>query len=185
MILPIRALGDPVLKKTAKDVSPDYEGLQELIDNMFETMYNASGVGLAAPQVGISIRLFVVDSQPSKKDKDVDKGMKEVFINPEIEELIGDDVNFEEGCLSIPNITEDVLRPEGVTITYYDRKFKKCSIELDGLTARVFQHELDHLDGILFTDHLSPVKKRLLKAKLDKIRKGKVEPHYPMKFTKQ
>lgn len=185
MILPIRALGDPVLKKAAKDVPKEYDGLQELIDNMYETMYNANGVGLAAPQVGISIKLFVADTNvSSKKDEDYEPGMKEAFINPEIVELIGDDVDFEEGCLSIPSITEDVVRPEGVAISYFDRKFKKHLIEVDGLLARVIQHEFDHLEGVLFTDHLSPIKKRLLKSKLDKIRKGKIDPPYPMRFVK-
>lgn len=185
MILPIRALGDPILKKVAKDVPKDYEGLQDLIDNMFETMYNANGVGLAGPQVGVSLKIFIADTNvSSKKEEEEEPGLKEAFINREIVELVGDDVDFEEGCLSIPSIAEDVVRPEGVVIRYFDRHFKEKEIEVDGLLARVIQHEFDHLEGILFTDHLSPIKRRFLKSKLEKIRRGKIDPPYPMRFVK-
>lgn len=185
MILPIRAIGDPVLKKKAAEVKPDHPGLQEFIDNMFETMYRSNGIGLAAPQVGESLRIFVLDTGVSLEEgDDEEKGIKEVFINPEIEEFFGDDEGFEEGCLSIPHIREEVFRPEGCDVTYYNRNFEKKTMELDGLLARVFQHEFDHLEGVLFTDLISPFKKRLLKSKLEKIKKGKVRVDYPMRFPK-
>ena len=185
MILPIRAIGDPVLKRKAANVEPNHQGLQTLIDNMFATMYNSNGIGLAAPQIGESLRLFILDTGVSVDDDDDEKGIKEVFINPEIEAYFGNDVSFEEGCLSIPHIREDVIRPDGVEIHYYDRNFKKKSMEIDGLLSRVFQHEYDHIEGILFTDLLSPLKKGLLKGKLDKISRGKVRTDYPMKFPKK
>ncbi|MGB0428898.1 MAG: peptide deformylase [Bacteroidia bacterium] len=185
MILKIRALGDPVLKTKAQDVKPNHPGLQELIDNMFETMYNSNGIGLAAPQVGESLRIFVLDTGVSIEDEeDKEKAFKEVFINPEIDAFVGDDIGFEEGCLSIPHIREEVVRPESVDVIYYDRDFNKKTVELDGLLARVFQHEFDHLEGVLFTDLISPFKKRLLKSKLEKIKKGKVRVDYPMRFPK-
>ncbi|MBI1182664.1 peptide deformylase [bacterium] len=188
MILPIRAIGDPVLKTRAKDVTPDYEGLQQLIDNMFETMYNSNGIGLAAPQVGASIRLFILDTGVSLDDEDEDeteeKGFKDVFINPEIVHLYGDEVGFEEGCLSIPHIREEVFRPSGIEVHYLDRNFNKKSLKVGGLLARVFQHEFDHIEGILFTDLLSPLKRGMLKSKLEKIKKGKVKVDYPMRFPK-
>lgn len=186
MILPIVAIGDPILRIKAADVTPNVQGLQELIDSMFETMYNANGVGLAAPQVGRSIRLFVLDTNSSSDDakKKGRKGVKEVFINPEIEEFYGDDVEFEEGCLSIPALLGDVMRPEGAVVHYLDRNFEKKSMEIDGLLSRVFQHEFDHLDGVLFIDHLPNLKKRMMKTKIDKIKKGKVDTDYPMRFAK-
>ncbi|WP_127845089.1 peptide deformylase [Psychroflexus aestuariivivens] len=189
MILPIVAYGDPVLKKKAKEISEDYPNLQSLIDNMFETMYNASGVGLAAPQIGLPIRLFVVDAKPFAEDENLTeiekanlKDFKKVFINPTITSEAGVDWDFNEGCLSIPNINEDVFRKPNIEIEYYDENFKKHSLELSGLSARVVQHEYDHIEGILFTDHISSLKKRLIKSKLNNISKGKVNVGYRMKF---
>lgn len=191
MILPIVAYGDPVLKKEGEEIDENYEGLKELIDNMFETMYQASGVGLAAPQIGKSIRLFIVDASPFADDNDDEqpdpkaKGLenfKKVFINPIIEEETGEDWAFQEGCLSIPTVREDVYRKEKITISYYDENFEFHEETLEGYAARVVQHEYDHVDGILFTDHLSPLKKRLLNKKLNNISKGEVEANYRMKF---
>lgn len=191
MILPIVAYGDPVLKKEGEEIDENYEGLKELIDNMFETMYQASGVGLAAPQIGRSIRLFIVDASPFADDQDEEnpdpkaKGLenfKKVFINPIIEEESGEDWAFQEGCLSIPTVREDVYRKEKITISYYDENFDFHEETLEGYAARVVQHEYDHVDGILFTDHLSPLKKRLLNKKLNNISKGDVEANYRMKF---
>lgn len=191
MVLPIVAYGDPVLKKEGEEIDENYEGLKDLIDNMFETMYQASGVGLAAPQVGKSIRLFIVDASPFAEDHDEEnpdpkaKGLenfKKVFINPIIEEEQGEDWSFQEGCLSIPTIREDVYRKERITISYYDENFDFHEETLDGYAARVVQHEYDHVDGILFTDHLSPLKKRLLNKKLSNISKGSVDVAYRMKF---
>ncbi len=191
MILPIVAYGDPVLKKEGEEIDENYEGLKELIDNMFETMYQASGVGLAAPQIGKSIRLFIVDASPFADDNDDEqpdpkaKGLenfKKVFINPIIEEETGEDWAFQEGCLSIPTVREDVYRKEKITISYYDENFEFHEETLEGYAARVVQHEYDHVEGILFTDHLSPLKKRLLNKKLNNISKGEVEANYRMKF---
>ena len=184
MILPIRAIGDPVLKRKASDVEQNHPNLQQLIENMFATMYNANGVGLAAPQIGESLRLFVVDTGRPDDDEDDDR-VKEVFINPEIVEFFGEDDSFEEGCLSIPNIREDIIRPEGVHVKYLNQNFEAKETEIDGMLARVFQHEFDHLEGVLFTDLVSPLKKRMLKSKLEKIAKGKVSISYPMRFVKR
>ncbi|MBP6390429.1 MAG: peptide deformylase [Flavobacteriales bacterium] len=191
MILPIRAYGDPVLKKVAKDIEPGHPGLQQLIADMFETMYAASGVGLAAPQVGQSIRLFIVDASPFAEDEDGKptedahlKDFKRVFINPYIVEEEGDEWAFEEGCLSIPNIREDVMRQPRIVLQYQDEKFKEHEEEFDGFAARVIQHEHDHLDGILFTDHLTPLRRTLLKGKLRDISMGKTEAKYKMRFPK-
>ena len=191
MILPIVAYGDPVLKKEADEIDKDYEGLNDLIANMFETMYAASGVGLAAPQIGKSIRLFIVDASPFADDpneKEPDpraKGLenfKRVFINPIIEEEAGEEWAFEEGCLSIPKIREEVYRKEKVIVSYYDEKFNLKEEAFEGYAARVIQHEYDHIDGILFTDHLSPLKKRLLTKKLGNISRGEIDVDYKMKF---
>ncbi|RZT00353.1 peptide deformylase [Aquimarina brevivitae] len=189
MILPIVAYGDPVLKKKAKDISADYPKLDELIENMFETMYNAHGVGLAAPQIGLSKRLFVIDAEPFADDEDLNpveaeklKGLKKVFINPQIIEETGEEWAFCEGCLSIPDIREDVFRQEKIKIKYVDQDFKERTEEYDGLAARVIQHEYDHIEGILFTDKLSSLKKRLIKGKLTNISKGKVNADYRMRF---
>ena len=189
MILPVVAYGDPILKKKAKDISQDYPKLNELVENMFETMYNAYGVGLAAPQIGLPIRLFVIDPTPflededlSAKDKEQLKDLKKVFINPKILEEKGDEWAFNEGCLSIPDVREDVFRKPEITIEYYDQDFNKHTETYDGLAARVIQHEYDHIEGILFTDKLSALKKRLIKSKLQKISKGDIRIDYRMRF---
>ncbi len=190
MVLPIVAYGDPVLKKEAEEITKDYPKLDELIANMFETMEHAQGVGLAAPQVGLSIRLFVVDTTPFVDEDDDDpevedlKDFRRVFINPIILEESGDKWNFNEGCLSIPGIREDVSRQPKITIEYYDENFELKEETYEGLRARVIQHEYDHVDGILFTDRLNPLRKQFLRKKLDNISKGLVDVDYRMKFPK-
>lgn len=192
MILPIIAYGDPVLKKVAIDVDQDYPNLYELIANMFETMYNAYGVGLAAPQIGQSIRIFIVDASPFAEDDDLDdeerkllEGFKKIFINPQILAEEGDEWAFNEGCLSIPDVREDVFRKPELTIRYQDENFKTYTETYSGLIARVIQHEYDHIEGILFTDKLSPLKKRLIKNRLNNISMGKIKVDYRMKFPKE
>ncbi len=189
MILPIVAYGDPVLRKVAKDITSEYPKLDELINNMWETMYNAHGVGLAAPQVGLPIRMFMVDTTPFADDEDLTEteqkqldGFKKVFINAKIEEESGKEWDFNEGCLSIPDIREDVKRKPEIVISYLDENFKSHKETYDGLLARVIQHEYDHIEGILFTDKLSSLKKRLLKSRLEKISKGKITADYKMRF---
>lgn len=191
MIYPIVAYGDPVLKKEAEEIEKDYPELDKLIEDMFETMYAASGVGLAAPQIGKSIRLFIVDGSPFAEDDEEGEddpkaeGMqnfKKVFINPIIEEEHGEEWGFNEGCLSIPKIREEVFRKERVVISYYDENWELKEETYEGYAARIIQHEYDHVDGILFTDHLSPLKKRLLTKKLQNISKGDVMVDYRMKF---
>ncbi|QIE60830.1 peptide deformylase [Rasiella rasia] len=189
MILPIVAYGDPVLRKKATAINQDYPKLDALIDNMFETMYGARGIGLAAPQVGVAIRLFLVDATPFEDDEDLSEeeqalcaDFKKVFINANILEEEGDEWAFNEGCLSIPNINEDVFRQPTITIEYYDENFVKHTDTFDGIVARIIQHEYDHIEGILFTDKLSVLKKRLLKTKLANISKGKIDVSYRMKF---
>jgi len=191
MILPIVAYGDPVLKKKAKDIPEDFPKLQDLLDNMWETMYNAHGVGLAAPQIGRSIRLFLVDASPFAEDEDLTedeqkelKALKKAFINPKIIEETGDEWAFNEGCLSIPEVREDVFRKPEITIEYVDEDFNKKTETYNGLAARVIQHEYDHIEGILFTDKLSTLKKRLIKSKLQKITKGEIRMDYRMRFPK-
>lgn len=191
MILPIIAYGHPVLKRKAEVINKDYPKLKELIENMFETMYNASGVGIAAPQIGLSIRLFIVDTNPfaeddslSDNDRNQLKSFKKIFINPVIIDEKGDEWSFEEGCLSIPNIREGVLRQKQITIQYHDENFNKHTDSFDGLLARVIQHEYDHIEGVLFTDKLSSFKKQLLKKKLLKISSGKLTFDYEMKYFK-
>jgi peptide deformylase len=191
MIYPIVAYGDPVLRKVAVDIDKSFD-VKKLSEDMFETMYNAKGVGLAAPQIGLNIRMFVVDGRPFNEGEDMEErdkdpslvDFKKVFINAEILEEDGDDWGFEEGCLSIPDIREDIYRPEYVTIRYFDVDWNEHTEEYEGLAARIIQHEYDHIDGILFTDHLNPVKKRMLKNKLAKITKGRVDVDYKMKFPK-
>ena len=189
MILPIVAYGDPVLRKKAKEINAEYPKLDELISNMWDTMYNAHGVGLAAPQIGLPIRLFLVDTTPFSDDDDLSPeeqqaldGFKKVFINAKIEQEEGEEWDFNEGCLSIPEVREDVKRKPTITITYQDEDFKTYTETYDGLLARVIQHEYDHIEGILFTDKLSSLKKRLLKSRLDKISKGKINADYKMRF---
>ncbi|MDB4134888.1 peptide deformylase [Flavobacteriaceae bacterium] len=191
MLLPIIAYGHPVLKRKAEVINKDYPKLKELIENMFETMYNANGVGIAAPQIGLSIRLFIVDTSPfsedeslSDEDRSLLKSFKKVFINPEILDENGDEWSFEEGCLSIPNIRESVLRQKEIKIQYFDEKFNKHTTSFDGLLARVIQHEYDHIEGLLFTDKLSSFKKQLLKKKLLKISSGKLSFDYEMQYFK-
>lgn len=193
MILPIVAYGDPVLKKEAEEIDKDYPELDKLISDMFETMYNAQGVGLAAPQIGKSIRLFIVDGSPFADDEDDQdsepdpkavgmENFKKVFINPIIEEEEGEEWGFQEGCLSIPKIREEVFRKEKIHVTYYDENWNFHEESFDGYAARIIQHEYDHIDGILFTDHLSPFKRRLLQKRLQVISKGDVSVDYKMKF---
>ena len=189
MIFPIVAYGDPVLKKKAKKIEESYPNLSELIENMFETMYNAYGVGLAAPQIGLSIRLFVVDASPFSEDEELSeeqanqlKEFKKVFINPTILEETGDEWAFSEGCLSIPDVREDVFRHDTIKISYFDENFEEHIETYDGLAARVIQHEYDHVEGILFTDKLSNLKRRLIKGKLTNISKGKIKSDYRMRF---
>ena len=189
MILPIVAYGDPVLRKLGKDVKADHPGIKALVTNMWETMYNAHGVGLAAPQVGTALRLFIVDTTPFSDDEELSvaeqetlDGFKKVFINAQIQEETGDDWTFNEGCLSIPDVREDIVRKEIITLTYFDENFKKYTETYDGLLARVIQHEYDHIEGVLFTDKLTPLKKRLLKGRLTNISKGKISVDYRMRF---
>lgn len=189
MILPIVAYGDPVLRKVCKDLPDDFPKLDELVENMYETMYTANGVGLAAPQVGLPIRLFLVDTQPFADDDELSpeeqkalKGFKKTFINAHIEKETGEEWTFNEGCLSIPEVREDIKRKDTITITYVDAHFKEHTEIYDGLLARVIQHEYDHIEGILFTDKLSPLKKRMLKGKLNGISKGKIDVDYRMRF---
>jgi len=184
MTLPIYAYGQPVLKKVAKDIGPDYEGLEQLIDDMWETMANANGVGLAAPQIGRSIRLFLVDSAPMFEEGEEDKGIKKVFINAEIVEETGKLENISEGCLSIPDITGDVERLDQITIRYQDENFVEHEETYTGMNARVIQHEYDHIEGILFTELLKPLKKRMVKRKMEKIKKGNIRSSYKMKFVR-
>ncbi|MBC6993830.1 peptide deformylase [Neolewinella lacunae] len=184
MILPIYAYGQPVLKKVAQDIGPDYEGLEQLIADMWETMEHANGVGLAAPQIGRSIRLFVVDSGPMHEEGEEHLGVRKVFINAEILEEAGDDCFYTEGCLSIPDINGEVERPEEITIRWQDENFVEHTETFKGLNARVIQHEYDHIEGILFIEYLKPLKMRLIKRKLEKISKGEVDAAYRMKFRK-
>jgi len=189
MILPIVAYGAPVLKKEAVEISNEYPNLDQLIENMWETMYASNGVGLAAPQIGLSIRLFVIDAAPFSEDEELDeaevtllKTFKKAFINPTIIEEDGPLWEFNEGCLSIPDVREDVSRHERIRIHYWDEQFKEQELVLTGLAARVVQHEYDHIEGILFTDHITSLKRRLLKNRLNSISKGAIQVDYLMKF---
>lgn len=184
MILPIVAYGDPVLKREAEEIEADYPFLKDLIANMYETMYNAEGVGLAAPQIGKSIRLFIVDASPFQDEDSSLKNFKRTFINPIIVEEEGKEWSFNEGCLSIPGIREDVNRQPKIVIEYMDEGFNLIEEEFDGIAARIIQHEYDHIEGVLFTDHINPLKKRLLKSRLNNISKGNVKVPYRMKFPK-
>lgn len=193
MIYPIVAYGDPVLRKKTKEISRDYPDLNILIDNMWETMYASSGVGLAAPQIGNSIRLFVVDSKQildnleDKENSDWkdEEGVKEVFINAKVIKKEGEEWLYNEGCLSIPKIREDVSRPDEVHIQYYDTDFKFHDKKFEGLSGRIIQHEYDHIEGILFIDYLKPLKKRLLKRRLEEISQGEIKVDYKMRFPKK
>jgi peptide deformylase len=194
MILPIVAYGHPVLRKVAKDVDTDYPDLPKLLEDMWETMYSSNGVGLAAPQINKDIRIFVMDSaqifanrhEDDEEDAYPDApGIKQVFINAQVVELLGDDWAYNEGCLSIPKIREDIKRAEEVTIEYEDEHFKKHTKTFNGVTARIILHEYDHIEGKLFIDYLSPLKRKLLKRKLDDISKGLVKVDYKMSFPKK
>ena len=192
MIYTIVAYGDPVLRKKAKPITKDYPELEALIENMKETMYGAYGVGLAAPQIGLPIRLFLVDTSPFADDDAFTEEeqrelseFKRVFINAQIVEEDGDEWAFNEGCLSIPDVREDVFRQPKIKIEYQDENFDTHIEEFDGLIARVIQHEYDHIEGILFTDKLSSLKKRLIKGKLSNISKGKIKVDYRMRFPAQ
>ncbi len=191
MILPILAYGDSILKKEAVEIDKDYPQLDKLIEDMFETMYNASGVGLAAPQIGLSIRMFVVDGssfaelEEGEEEDPKARGMenfRKVFINPIIEEESGEEWAFKEGCLSIPKIREEVYRKEQINISYYDENWEFHEETFDGYAARIIQHEYDHIEGVLFTDHLSVLKRKLLTKRLQNISKGETEVDYKMKF---
>ncbi len=182
MKLPIVAYGDPVLRKKAEEISETYPDLNQLITNMFDTMYNAHGVGLAAPQIGLSVRLFIIDATPFAEDEPSLEQFKRVFINAEIIEESGDKWSFNEGCLSIPDVREDVLRHQNVMLSYYDEDWNHHEETFSGLAARVIQHEYDHIEGKLFTDKLSPLRKAMLKSRLDSISKGNVKVDYKMKY---
>jgi peptide deformylase len=195
MILPIVAYGHPILRKVAEDITPDYLGLEKLVEDMWETMYGSNGVGLAAPQINRSIRLFVVDSaqifanmdEEEKKESEYPDapGIKQVFINAHIVDEAGDDWSYNEGCLSIPKIREDIYRAEEVTIEYMDENFQKHTRTFDGITGRIILHEYDHIDGKLFIDHISPLKRKLYKRKLDDISRGAIKVDYRMLFPKK
>lgn len=184
MILPIYAYGHAVLKKVAEPIGQDYPELQETIANMWETMYNAQGVGLAAPQVGLSIRLFVIDTIQMQKEGEEGKGMKKVFINAEKIEETGLPWAYEEGCLSIPDIRGDVDRPPRLLLRYFDEQWVQHEEIFEGINARVIQHEYDHIDGVLFVDHLKPLKRRLIQRKLEAIKTGAIKADYRMRFPR-
>lgn len=182
MILPIYIYGHPVLRKETQDIDASYPNLKELIDNMYETMYNADGVGLAAPQVGLADRIFVIDLSPLADEENPQyKDLKKTFINALIINRAGDVYSMEEGCLSIPGVNESVPRPNEIEIEYLDENLEPHTETFTGFTARVIQHEYDHIDGILFTDHISPIRKRLIKSKLSNMTKGKVSCHYKVR----
>ncbi len=192
MILPIVAYGAPVLRKVSEAIEADYTNLNKLLEDMWETMYSSNGVGLAAPQINKPIRLFVIDSVQIFENLDDEEkkiytdgpGVKRVFINPQIVETGGNEWPYNEGCLSIPKIREDVMRPETVTLTYVDENFVAHTDTFTGITARVILHEYDHIEGKLFIDYLKPLKKKMLQSKLNDISKGKIRVDYKMSFAK-
>jgi peptide deformylase len=192
MILSIVAYGAPVLRKVAEDIIPEYPQLDKLIEDMWETMYASNGVGLAAPQVNKNIRLFVMDSaqifehqEEDEKGKYPDEpGVKKVFINAHVKQLHGEEWAYNEGCLSIPKIREDIMRPQTITLEYVDEQFQPHTETFTGITARIIQHEYDHIEGKLFIDYLKPLKKKMLKGKLNDISKGKIKVDYKMSFAK-
>lgn len=184
MILPVFAFGQPVLKKRATDINKDYEGLESLINNMWETMYAAHGVGIAAPQIGVSVRLFIIDSIQIMEEEKKAEGIKKVFINAQIIEETGELWSYEEGCLSIPNIRGDVERQQKVRIQYLDENFEKHVEIYEGINARVIQHEYDHIEGVLFVEKLKPLKKKLIQRKLNDIKTGKATADYKIKFVR-
>jgi len=184
MFLPIVAFGSPVLRKICEEITPDYLELDTLLENMWETMYDSSGVGLAAPQINKAIRVFIIDTAPFMEEGEEDDSIKKTFINATILEEEGEEWIFNEGCLSIPDIREDISRKPNITIKYQDENFEWNTDSFDGLTARVIQHEYDHIDGILFTDKISPLRKRMIKGKLENISKGNIQVSYRMKFPR-
>ncbi len=184
MIYPIYVYGSAVLRRESKNIEKDYEGLDKLIADMKETMYASNGVGLAAPQIGKNIRLFVIDASPMEDDEPEMANFQRVFINPEIYEESEEEEYFEEGCLSVPGMRENVLRPSAIRIRYVDENFEPKDEELSGFAARVVQHEYDHIEGMLYVDHLSPLRKRLTKSKLDKMAKGDYKSEFPTKLVK-
>jgi peptide deformylase len=185
MKYPVTVYGDPLLRKKAKTIDKDFENLAEVIENMWETMYYSDGVGLAAPQVGMSIRMFIIDASSGADEEPDLEGFKKVFINPEIIEISGEEWVMNEGCLSLPEIREDVQRPDVVRIKYLDENFVEHDETYKGFAGRIIQHEFDHLEGKLFIDYLSPLRKRLLKSKLTNIIQGKVQPHYRIKIPEK
>lgn len=187
MVLPVYVYGMSVLRRVAPEIPEDYEGLDQLLEDMFETMRASDGIGLAAPQIGKSLRLFVVDTSPISEDKEEPelKDFKRVFINPYILEEWGDSWSFEEGCLSLPNVREEVSRPTNVRIEYFDEKWNLIEEEFDGIRARVIQHEYDHLDGKLFVDRINPIRRKLLSARLNAISKGRVDKEYKIIYPKK
>jgi peptide deformylase len=185
MILPVYVYGDPVLRKVAEPIGPDYPNLKEVLENLWETMYHADGVGLAAPQVGLSIRVFVIDASAGAEEEPALKDFKKTFINPVLLQRGGEPWIMEEGCLSLPEIREDVSRPEMVKIRYQDENFQEFEEEYNGFVARVIQHEYDHLEGVLFIDFLSSLRRKLLRGRLANISLGKVQPHYKIKVPRK
>lgn len=192
MILPIVAYGSPILRKVCSDITEDYPNLEKLLADMWETMYNSNGVGLAAPQINKDIRLFIIDSEQIFQNQDDDEkdvypdqpGFKGVFINAHIKSLEGDEWSYNEGCLSIPKVREDIMRNKSVTLQYVDEAFVQHTKTFNGITARIILHEYDHIDGKLFIDYIRPLKRTLMKRKLDDISKGKVDVDYRMLFPK-
>jgi len=186
MLLPVYAYGQPVLKKVSVHIDPEYPDLQELIANMWDTMYHADGVGIAAPQVGHGIRLFVIDTEQVDRkegmESPTDTPFKQVFINAEMLEETSKPWTYEEGCLSIPDIRGDVERPEGIRIRWQDENFQEHEAAFTGINARVIQHEYDHIEGVLFTERLKPLKKRLIQRRMEAIREGRVKTDYKMRF---
>lgn len=184
MIYPIVLYGSPILRKTAKEIDKNYPDLQQFVADMFETMYSSDGVGLAAPQIGKSIRIFVIDTSSFKEDDPSLDGFKKAFINPKIVDFDGEMLTFNEGCLSLPKIREDVDRKSQIRIQYYDENWNFYDEKYEGIKARVIEHEYDHLEGKLLIDYLSPLKKKLLKSKLSAITKGNVDVDYKIKLLK-
>jgi peptide deformylase len=184
MVYPIVVYGSPMLRKVSKEIPRDYSELKKLVEDMFETMYVSDGVGLAGPQIGKNLRIFVIDGTPMAEDEPGLDGFKKAFINPRILEREGEPWTFTEGCLSLPNIREDVERPEKVRIRYYDEDFNEYDETFEGIKARIIQHEYDHLDGILFVDKIAPLRKKMIRSKLNDIAKGRTKAAYKTKLVK-
>ena len=182
MILPIVAYGSPILRKKCVEIDSNYQKLDSLIDSMWQTMYHSHGVGLASPQINKSIRMFLIDTMPFMDEGKEDQSIKKIFINPTIVEESGEDWLFNEGCLSIPEVREDIIRKSNIRIKYQDESFNWYTDNFSGITARVIQHEYDHIEGVLFTDKISPLRKRMIKSKLENISKGNIDVSYRMTF---